>query len=203
MAAHICVRCNKTLASRQSLWNHRQRCKDSKDGLHATLGEGLLVKSRFRSPPMHKEKFASDIINNVGKMQGPKSDTGKEDIVENILNKVFQRSNVDPMSEEISSLPFQEALKTKSLPDLAAKMKSGEPTSSEDETALKPKPLIDLPTEMKSDSEESTLSEDKITEQEVHIMPDNRKELKEPFRNLYKEFRRDIAMHDKLVLMLD
>ena len=155
MAAHICVRCNKTLASRQSLWNHRQRCKDSKDGLHETLGEGLLVKSRFRSAPMHKEKFALDIINNVGKMQGPKSDTGKEDIVENILNKVFQRSNVDPMSEEISSLPFQEALKTKSLPDLAAKMKSGEPTSYEDETALKPKPLSGLPTEMKSDSEES------------------------------------------------
>ena len=65
MAAHICVRCNKTLASRQSLWNHRQRCKDSKDGLRETLGNGLMVESRIR--PTHKEKFVSDIINNVGK----------------------------------------------------------------------------------------------------------------------------------------
>ena len=33
-------------------------------------------------------------------------------------------------------------------------------------------------------------------------MPDNRRELKEAFRNLYKKFRRDIEMYDKLVLML-
>ena len=55
-------------------------------------------------------------------MQEPKTDTGKKGIVGNILNKVFQRSNVDPMSEEISSLPFQEALKTKSLTDLSSKI---------------------------------------------------------------------------------
>ena len=65
MAAHICVRCNKTLASRQSLWNHRQRCKDSKDGLHETLGNGLIVESRSR--PTHGDRFISDILNNVGK----------------------------------------------------------------------------------------------------------------------------------------
>ena len=34
-------------------------------------------------------------------------------------------------------------------------------------------------------------------------MPDNPEELKEAFRNLYKKFRRDIEMYDKLVLMLD
>ena len=65
MATYICDRCSKTMASRQSLWNHRQRCKDSKDGLREPLGNGLMVESRIR--PRHKEKFVSDIINNVGK----------------------------------------------------------------------------------------------------------------------------------------
>ena len=67
MATYICDRCSKTMASRQSLWNHRQRCKDSKDGLHETLGDGLFIKSRSSSAPIHKERFVSDIINNVGK----------------------------------------------------------------------------------------------------------------------------------------
>ena len=203
MAAHICVRCNKTLASRQSLWNHRQRCKDSKDELHATLGDGLVIKSRSITPPVHKEKIVSDIINNVGKMQEPESDTGKEDIVGNFLNKVAQITNMKPMSEKTSSLSNQEALKPKSLNDLVAELKSGKPTSSVNEMALKPKSLPDLPVEMKSDSEESTSSEDEITEEEVEVMPDNTEELKEAFRNLYKKFRRDIEMYDKLVLMLD
>ena len=66
MAAYICDRCGKTMSSGQSLWNHRQRCKDSKDGLCETLGNGLIVESRSR--PTHKEKFVSDIINNVGKI---------------------------------------------------------------------------------------------------------------------------------------
>ena len=229
MAAHICDRCSKTLASRQSLWNHRQHCKDSKDELHTTLGNGLVIKSRSRTPSVHKEKIVSDIINNVGKMQEPKSDTGKEDIVGNFLNKVAQITNMRPMLEKTSSLSNQEAQKPKSLNDLVAELKSGKktssvnemalkskslndlvaelksekPTSSVNEMALKPKSLPDLPVEMKSDSEESTSSEDEITEEEDEVMPENPEELKEAFRNLYKKFRRDIEMYDKLVLMLD
>lgn len=205
MAAHICVRCNKTLASRQSLWNHRQRCKDSKDELHATLGDGLVIKSRSITPPVHKEKIVSDIINKVGKMQEPKSDTGKEDIIGNFLNKVAQVANIniEPMTEKTSSLSIQEPLKPKSLTDLSSEMESEKPTSSLNEMYKKTKSLIDLPAEMKSDSEESTSSEDEIIEEEVEVMPDNPEELKEAFRNLYKKFRRDIKIYDKLVLMLN
>ena len=205
MAAHICVRCNKTLASRQSLWNHRQRCKDSKDELHATLGDGLVIKSRSITPPVHKEKIVSDIINKVGKMQEPKSDTGKEDIIGNFLNKVAQVANIniEPMTEKTSSLSIQEPLKPKSLTDLSSEMESEKPTSSLNKTYKKTKSLIDLPAEMKSDSEESTSSEDEIIEEEVEVMPDNPEELKEAFRNLYKKFRRDIKIYDKLVLMLN
>ena len=205
MAAHICVRCNKTLASRQSLWNHRQRCKDSKDELHATLGDGLVIKSRSITPPVHKEKIVSDIINKVGKMQEPKSDTGEEDIIGNFLNKVAQVANIniEPMTEKTSSLSIQEPLKPKSLTDLSSEMESEKPTSSLNEMYKKTKSLIDLPAEMKSDSEESTSSEDKIIEEEVEVMPDNPEKLKEAFRNLYKKFRRDIKIYDKLVLMLN
>ena len=184
---------------------HRQRCKDSKDELHATLGDGLVIKSRSITPPVHKEKIVSDIINNAGKMQEPKSDTGKEDIIGNFLNKVAQVANIniEPMTEKTSSLSIQEPLKPKSLTDLSSEMESEKPTSSLNEMYKKTKSLIDLPAEMKSDSEESTSSEDEIIEEEVEVMPDNPEELKEAFRNLYKKFRRDIKIYDKLVLMLN
>ena len=29
MKDHICTKCNKVYASRQSLWNHKQRCKEN------------------------------------------------------------------------------------------------------------------------------------------------------------------------------
>ena len=118
------------------------------------------------------------------KEREPKSDTGKENIVGDIINKVVQRANMDvkPMTEKTPSLP--------KIPMQVVK-------------ALKPKSLTDLEVEMKSDSEESTSSEDEITDEEVEVMPDNPEELKEAFRNLYKKFRRDIEMYDKLVLMLD
>ena len=67
MAAHICDRCSKTLSSRQSLWNHRQRCKNSKEGTHETLGDGLVIEFRSSSAPIHKDKLVSDIINKAGK----------------------------------------------------------------------------------------------------------------------------------------
>ena len=64
MKVHICVRCSKTLASPQSLWNHRQRCKASaiKDEKFSS-SNGQTRK--HDSAPAHKENFLADIINNV------------------------------------------------------------------------------------------------------------------------------------------
>ena len=171
---HFC-NCGKKLSSYHSLWRHKKICK---------------------------------------KEQEPKSDTGKEDIVGDIINKVVQRANMDvkPMTEKTPSLPkipmqVVKALKPKSLTDLEVEMKSDseESTSSEDETALKPKSLTELPAEMKSDSEEPTSSEDETEGEEIdyEVMPDNPEELKKAFRKLYKKFRRDIEIYNKLVLMLD
>ena len=64
MKAHICVRCSKTLASPQSLWNHGQHCK-----ANATKDEKFsLSNEQTRKPdsiPAHKESFLADIVNNV------------------------------------------------------------------------------------------------------------------------------------------
>ena len=70
-----CDKCDKMFATRQSLWKHRKQKHAGKtentiahkDGLHETLGDGLVIKSRSSSAPIHKERFVSDIINNVGK----------------------------------------------------------------------------------------------------------------------------------------
>ena len=61
MAAYICVRCSKTLASRQSLWNHRQRCKvntNKDEKSNEQTGNPY-------STPADKEKFLANIVNNV------------------------------------------------------------------------------------------------------------------------------------------
>ena len=64
MKFHICVRCSKTLASPQSLWNHRQRCKASaiKDEKFSSSNEQT---RKHDLVPAHKEHFLADIINNV------------------------------------------------------------------------------------------------------------------------------------------
>ena len=64
MKVHICVRCSKTLASPQSLWNYRQRCKASliKDKKFPLSNKQT---RKHDSAPAHKETFLADIINNV------------------------------------------------------------------------------------------------------------------------------------------
>ena len=85
MKVYNCDRCSKTLASPQSLWNHRQRCKDNamEDGLQETSGNGIVYRPRFGSTLVPKEKFIADIINNVtqrAKDQGSTSSLPKERI---------------------------------------------------------------------------------------------------------------------------
>ena len=125
----------------------------------------------------------------------------QQNIVGDILNKVVQRADMDkPMPEKLPKKPIipVQAIKT---------LKPEKPKNTLEEVsireALKPKSLSDLAAdiEMKSDSEDSDETEEE--EEEYEIMPDNPKELKEAFRNLYYKFRRDVGMYNKLVLMLD
>ena len=116
----------------------------------------------------------------------------QENSVGDIINRVVERANMSkPVTEKPSNKPMTE------VPIQAIK-------------ALKPKSLTDLAAdiEMKSDSEDSSDDETEGEEEEsgeesYEMMPDNPRELKEAFKNLYKKFRRDIEMYNKLVLMLD
>ena len=116
-----------------------------------------------------------------------------------IINRVVERANMEVKPVTPSYRPMIKESKEKSkkpmteVPVQAIK-------------ALKPKSLTDLAAdiEMKSDSEDtSDETEDDEEEESYEMMPDNPRELKEAFRNLYIKFRRDIDMYNKLVLMLD
>ena len=93
MKVYSCDRCSKTLASPQSLWNHRQRCKDNaiEDGLQETSGNGLIIRPGFGSTPVHKEKFIADIINNVTKRAKDQDSTSilPKERVNSVLPKVL------------------------------------------------------------------------------------------------------------------
>ena len=163
---HFC-NCGKKLSSYHSLWRHRKICK---------------------------------------KEQEPKSDSKT---VGDILNNVVQRVDMDKPIMKNTYLP-----KKAMIPAQAALKPTMEKTHSPKNTmdevpiqaveALKPRSLSDLAAdiEMKSDSEDSDETEEE-EEIDYEVMPDNPKELKEAFRKLYFKFRSDIAMYNKLVLMLD
>ena len=63
MKDSICVRCSKILASPQSLWNHRQRCKENeiKDGKFSLSNEQT-TKPKIDSTPPHRENVLVDIV---------------------------------------------------------------------------------------------------------------------------------------------
>ena len=141
------------------------------------------------------------------KEQEPKSDSKT---VGDILNNVVQRVDMDkPIMKKTylpkkAMIPAQAALK----PTME---KTHSPKNTMDEVpiqaveALKPRSLSDLAADIEIESDSEDSSEDETEEEEIdyEVMPDNPRELKEAFRNLYKQFRRDIDMFNKLVLMLD
>ena len=124
MKVYNCDRCSKTLASPQSLWNHRQRCKASAIGPQETTGNGLIVRPKFGSTPVHKEKFIADNINNVTQSvrdQGSTSNLPKErmnSVLPNILSdlplKLDSETDSDPeasdaeISKDIEFMPHNE-----------------------------------------------------------------------------------------------
>ena len=164
MKVNNCDRCSKTLASPQSLWNHRQRCKDNIIGLQETSGNGLIIRPRIGSTLVHTEKFIADIINNVrAKDQGSASILPKERV-----NSVLPK--------ELSDLP----------------LKLDSETDSE---------ASDAETDSASDSD-SEASDAEISK-DIEFLPDNPKELKAAFRNLYQKVHNNSENYNKLVLILD
>ena len=129
----------------------------------------------------------------------------QENNVGDIINRVVERAS-KPLTAKTPS--YKPTIKEPTREKLSKKPMTEVPIQAI--KALKPKSLTDLAAdiEMKSDSEDSsgdeTEGEEEESEEESYeMMPDNPRELKEAFKNLYKKFRRDIEMYNKLVLMLD
>ena len=96
MNNHICVRCNKTLASPQSLWNHRKRCNvdETKDEK-----QDEPRKSRINSTSSDRDKFITDIVNGIRRDQCKKEKNLRPDGWEEksasfitISNKALEKS---------------------------------------------------------------------------------------------------------------
>ena len=162
---HFC-NCGKKLSSYHSLWRHRKICKKEQE-------------------PKSDSKTVGDILNNV---------VQRVDMDKPIMKKTYLPKK--------AMIPAQAALKPTMEKTHSPKNTMDEVPIQAVE-ALKPRSLSDLAAdiEMKSDSEDSDETEEEQIDYEV--MPDNPKELKEAFRKLYFKFRRDIDMYNKLVLMLD
>ena len=94
MNTHTCARCNKTLASSQSLWNHRQRCKNTTKVNRDTSRNGFL-KPRIDSIA-DKDKFIADIINKVDQRAKGQSSTS-------ILPRVNSVPKIRDLKEDESS----------------------------------------------------------------------------------------------------
>ena len=132
----------------------------------------------------------------------------QENNVGDIINRVVERVNMDVRPVTETTPPYKPMIKEPTTEKLSKKPMTEVPIQAI--KALKPKSLTDLAAdiEMKSDSEDSSDNETEEEEEEseeesYEMMPDNPRELKEAFRNLYKKFRRDIEMYNRLVLMLD
>ena len=73
----ICDRCNKVLASPQSMWNHRQRCSKKQD-------------------QPNKDKILGDILNKVDQRA---NDRSKSCSVKSDFKMDVEKMNIDPESD--------------------------------------------------------------------------------------------------------
>ena len=197
-----CDKCDKMFASRQSLWKHRQR-------KHAVKKENNIA---------HKEKFLADIMNNVTQRtskdnaieDGLQETSGngliirprigsepahKEKLTADIINNVTQRGK-DQGSTSILPKERVNSVLPKVLSDLPLKLDSQTDSASDSEPVAS-----DAETDSASDSN-SEASDADISE-DIEFMPDNPKELKAAFRNLYRKVHNNTENYNKLVLMLD
>ena len=173
-----CDRCSKTLASPQSFWNHRQRCKDNatKDGLQETSGNGFIIRPGFGSTPVHKEKIIADNINNVTqsvKDQGSTPSLPKE--------RVSKMNSVLP--KVLSDLPLKLDSETDSASD-----SDSEASDAEISKDIEFMPDNEQDNDDKLDSDDS----DSGSVKDVSLMKDiNNSALINIFQKLYSHFDED------------
>ena len=166
-----CDKCDKIFASRQSLWKHRQR-------KHADKKENNIA---------HKEKFLADIMNNVTQR------TSKDNAIEDGLQETSGNGLI--IKPRFGSTPVhKEKFIADNINNVTHSVKDQDRTSSlpkERMNSVLPKVLTDLPLKLDSETDSASDSDSEASDAEssedVEFIPDNLKELKSAFRNLYKK----------------
>ena len=197
----ICDRCDKVLASPQSMWNHRQRCSKPKKQVHP-----------------NKDKILGDILNKVDQRakDRSKSPSVKPNFKMDASKSRFEETmNIDPMSGESDSeenessvesdneiTDKQEKLK-EDFRNLYMKFHQDIGLFNKLVLTLDELEMMDLLTKDESDSVKEDLKKKIEFSEDEEYMVDNPDDLKEAFRNLYNRFQHNIEIYNKLVIMLD
>ena len=123
MAAHICDRCSKTLASQQSLWNHRQRCKAN-----------AIKNEQMKKPESTQEKFVADIVNRANdwyttsillmKLMNPKTVDSKSEGKSDIESDSYSESTVSNLNDNPEKMVISDDDQPSSLEELKAKFRT-------------------------------------------------------------------------------
>ena len=127
MVAHICDRCSKTLASRQSLWNHRQRCK-------ANAIKERFLNEQIKKPESTQEKFLADIVNRANdqhttsilpmKLMNPKTADSKSEEKSDFESDSDSESIVSNLDHNSENMAISDDGKLSSLEELKAKFRT-------------------------------------------------------------------------------
>ena len=197
---HSCIKCNKSFASSQSLWNHKQRCSNPK-----------------KSESDDKEKIIGDILNkveqrvndqaHVNKLELKMVDTGskpKSDLpVEEKTNESDFNLESDSSEESDHDIPDnREKLKEK-FRELYLKFHQDIGILDKLILTLDELEMMDCLTKEECDSMKEVLKNKIDFSKDDEYAVDDPEELKAAFRDLYNRFQHNIEMYNKLVLMLD
>ena len=205
--SHHCIGCDKSFASAQSLWNHKQRCFRPKK-------EDSTVQS--------KDKIIGDIMNKVDQRVKDSSSIKKPEFkmddmeVEPKLDLLLEKKTSDPESksesdsEETESseesdheiTDEQEKLK-EDFRNLYMKFHQDIGIFNKLVLTLDELEMMDCLTKDESDSVKENLKKKIESSKEEEYMIDNPEDLKEAFRNLYNKFQHNIEIYNKLVFTLD
>ena len=189
---NTCAKCKKTLASYKSLWQHKKKCKFNDANRQS--------KVNVADPPFYQPR-------------------DQEKIVEDILNNVSQRANmnVEPMTNKVplKKLMNQTVQKVPNISDSEmtdldseSELDENESTASESEENHENKTNDNDSTDSESeDNSENMKNENRSTDSELDSIPDNPEDMKKCFRILFNELHynidRNVDIYNKLVFMLD
>ena len=202
---HSCIKCNKSFASSQSLWNHKQRCSNPKksesDDKEKIIGDILnKVEQRVKDQaPVKKLELKMADTETKPKFDLPVEEKTNEPDFNHESDSVESESS-EESDHEISDK--QQKLK-ENFRELYLKFHQDIGILDKLILTLDELEMMDCLTKEECDSMKEVLKNKIDFSKDDEYAVDDPEELKTAFRNLYNRFQHNIEMYNKLVLMLD